>query len=256
MPPAIPLWEKALKAVDANRSRLVQHANMHLGYHFPDPYIFLPEGRRTAYITGWLTCRAGWVQSLISNSAEVAAPNPQQWRSFLFDKYLSFDPATALSGPVPQPTRKKGKSALRREKVEASAKEIFTIRLPSASIPNELFWHETKVRDGQVNMLTPTINSEIVWDLFEHNFRLELLALDRCAMAESWQVPMEAAIRDTLVRGVFPGDGGFLVGIMPTSDQGLAAERWEDRLPFVEKLRKLMSDWPGEPVIYLDAMQR
>jgi len=104
------------------------------------------------------------------------------------------------------------------------------------------------------NMLTPTINSEIVWDLFEHNFRLELLALDRCAMAESWQVPMEAAIRDTLVRGVFPGDGGFLVGIMPTSNQGLAAERWEDHLPFVEKLRKLMSDWPGEPAGKLKAI--
>jgi hypothetical protein len=255
MPPAIPLWENALKAVDTNTHRLVQHLNMHLlrGYQFPDPHIFLPEGRRTAYITGWLTCRAGWVQSLISNSAELPVPNTQQWRSFLFDKSLSFNPATTPPHPVPQPT-KKGKSNNRKEKLEASIKEIFTIRLQSVAVPSELFWHEKKVIDGQVNLLTPTTTAEILWDLFEHNFRLELLALDRCVMASSWQDPTVAAIRDALVRDVFPGDG-FLVGTMPTSDHGLAADQWEDRLPFVEKLRKLMLDWLGELARKLKAIR-
>jgi hypothetical protein len=270
MPPAIPLWADALKAVDTDSRRIVQHPNKGLltGYQFPDPHIFLPEGRQMAYLSAWLSCRAGWVQSVVSNCAELPVPKTQQWRDFLFQKAISVNPAKALSPPLMRPTpvlaasasrhrsaAHKASKARRREKLEASSNEIFTLRLATTSVPKELFWNGTKVLDGKVNMLTPAVTLEIVWDLYEHNFRLELLALDHCVMAESWRDPMKATIRDSLLRGVFPGDGGFLVGAMPTSNQGLAAERWEDRLPFVENLRMLMSDWPGHSAVKLKGIK-
>jgi hypothetical protein len=57
------------------------------------------------------------------------------------------------------------------------------------------------------------------------------------------------------VCSVFPGDGGYLVGKMPSSNQGLAAESWEDRLPYVENFRVLVSDWPGDQAITLKKMK-
>jgi hypothetical protein len=138
-----------------------------------------------------------------------------------------------------------------RERLHASAQEIFSLRLPTASFPKQVFWNELAVQHGDTSMLTCTVTSQIIWDLFEHNFRLELLALDRCVMAKIWQDSLKAAARDDLLKRVFPGDSGYLVGVMPSSNEGLAAEKWEDRMPYVENFRVLVSDWPGESAALL-----
>jgi hypothetical protein len=269
MPPAIPWWRDALMAVDTDRRHLVQHPNRGLlmGYQFPDPHLFLSTSRQPVYIAAWLSCRAGWVQSVVSQCGELPVPKTQQWRNFLFQKSQAVDPVGRLSGPILRPkatpsvarshkaTPAKIKSRGRRqEKLQAAANDIFTLRLPSASFPKQVFWHELLVQDGDIGLLTPAVTSQIIWDLFEHNFRLELLALDRCVMQAIWHDPLTAAARDDLLRSVFPGDSGYLVGRMPTVNEGLAADRWADRLPYVENFRRVASEWPGEPAVRLKQM--
>jgi hypothetical protein len=120
------------------------------------------------------------------------------------------------------------------------------MRLPLKTLPQQVFWQEHAIQVGDQSQVTPTLSAQVLWDLFEHNFRLELLALERVVMSQQWDDPVKAAQRDNLVQAVFPGDGGYLVGPLPAVDQGLAAPSWQDRLPFVENFRVLVSDWDGD----------
>jgi hypothetical protein len=65
-------------------------------------------------------------------------------------------------------------------------------------------------------------------------------------MEDEWTDPVQAAVRDDLIRAVFPGDGACLVGTLPTTDVGLAAPAWQDRVMYVENFRVLLSAWPGK----------
>jgi hypothetical protein len=214
MPPAIPLWVDALKAVKTDPHRLVEHPHKGLlvGYQFPDPHLFLSTSRQSIYVASWLSCRAGWIQTVVSNCGEHPVPKTQQWRQFLFDKRRATTPAASLSGPLLRPvamqhratkmvgkvtpiksSAKSAQEGRRREKLTATAHEIFSLRLPSSSFPEQIFWNEVAVQDGDVSLLTPVVTSQVLWDLFEHNFRLELLALDRCVMSTTWADPLQAS---------------------------------------------------------------
>jgi hypothetical protein len=208
------------------------------------------------YIAAWLTIRAGWVNSLLALGPQhIRNPGTQHWRDFLANKVSLVDPVHDISSPVvintAQPNLTSAKR--RKEKVAQEAKEIFRLRLQEKELPKRVFWQEQAIQVGDTSSLTPAITAEVLWDLFESNFRMELRALDRCVMEDEWTDPVKAAVRDDLVQAVFPGDGACLVGRLPSEDVGLAAPAWRDRLKFIESFRVLLSDWPGETACQLKA---
>ena len=94
---------------------------------------------------------------------------------------------------------------------------------------------------------------EVVWDLFEHNFRLELLALDGCIFPRDLLADEDVASRDDMVLAVFPGNT-VLSNTYPTKDEGLAAKDWQARRKYVEAFRLLLSYWPGQEAEILQKM--
>jgi hypothetical protein len=89
-----------------------------------------------------------------------------------------------------------------------------------------------------------TPQAEILWDLFEHNWSFELLVLDRIIHAEDWANEEWGSERDAAIRKVFFGNS-FLVGPMPTRNQGLAAEDVQDWHPYLRAFRTVMRSWPN-----------
>ena len=109
--------------------------------------------------------------------------------------------------------------------------------------------------EGNSDNLTPAISAEILWNLFEQNFRLELRMVDQQVLPADWASQESAAVRDELVRRTFPeDDDGYIVGRLPETNVGLVAENWRDRARSVEALRVLITGWPGPDAQALASM--
>ncbi|KDR65452.1 hypothetical protein GALMADRAFT_81847 [Galerina marginata CBS 339.88] len=85
---------------------------------------------------------------------------------------------------------------------------------------------------------------EVVWDLGEHNFRLELLTLDQCVIPRDAMTDSERAERDDMVYACFPNKFPVTQDF-PTKDEGLGAAHWESRKSYVEAFALLLAVWPG-----------
>jgi len=84
---------------------------------------------------------------------------------------------------------------------------------------------------------------EVVWDLFEHNWHLELLSIDRVLLPHTTMTASQRTEREGLVLEVLPR--GLFVMLTPSvKDEGLAARCWEDRAEYVEAFRVLLASWP------------
>ncbi|KAI6146798.1 hypothetical protein BKA82DRAFT_3959423, partial [Pisolithus tinctorius] len=88
---------------------------------------------------------------------------------------------------------------------------------------------------------------KILWDLYEHNFRFELVALDRLLVPALWS-NVESERLDQ-VRQIFPGDSELTMFAepFPVKDQGLASLEPQTKLEYVERFRMLLASWPGFP---------
>jgi len=254
LPPASPLWTDSLKKVDHSTDRIVNHPQQehYRGYQFPLPHLFVNSTKSLQYLSVWLITRECWIQDLNGipsvNSGDVGIPNPMQWRDYFHKMAQQLFPVASPPSYFPQLQQSKHKNPSdfrRRNRMREEGDRIFGRRLKLSSRPDEIFWQGAKVLDGSTATIPPWIITEVLWDLYEHNFRLELRALDRCIMAEDWKDPVKASIRNQLIKAVFPGDGGYMVGPLPQHHKGVAAEQWQDRLHYIEAFRKVLSSWPG-----------
>ncbi|KAJ3529279.1 hypothetical protein NMY22_g9058 [Coprinellus aureogranulatus] len=110
---------------------------------------------------------------------------------------------------------------------------------------------------------------EIMWEVREGAWRLELMALDQALARSRWPTADEDLAqsssarhvrlqRETLLRRVFParhGDelGEVFVSEIPTFDRGLAAYDWRNRHGYLIALRQVMLDWEGCPDTIVNA---
>jgi hypothetical protein len=98
------------------------------------------------------------------------------------------DASTVLpAGPVINPGTGK---ELKTSKVKGAIKELFGEVLFERMREHgaEVFWHgrALKVEEGKILDLDSDVVREIIWELFEHNFRYELQALDMAAAPSEW----------------------------------------------------------------------
>jgi hypothetical protein len=106
-------------------------------------------------------------------------------------------------------------------------------------------------------LLTPSFTSGVIWELYETNFRFELLFLDRTLAASHWPSDgdhnsvVAAAQRDLEVRKVFARDGdeeaSYILSRIPSRDGGLASPSWKERNVCFIALHHLMKSWEGCP---------
>ncbi len=87
------------------------------------------------------------------------------------------------------------------------------------------------------------IIKEIIWEIVEDNWRLELLALDRCVVSRHGMSKAEAGLRDKEVAACFPSSD-FLVRVIPIWDISLGAKDVSDRVVLLKQFIKILAKWP------------
>ncbi|EDR09777.1 uncharacterized protein LACBIDRAFT_325581 [Laccaria bicolor S238N-H82] len=274
IPPQSPVWKKALQNVNPNPSRIKSSKDRAHGYQFPDPWLFMKGTNHKAFTLAWLISHSQWLQSFTPlDYSPSPAPHSQHWRDFLyqFSKEMNLvDALQAKELPTSQPSHK-GKTPANSGRKSDKSKQRYTIkrgellknaqttffgpRVKVGERPHSIFWRDVSVMEGNTDHLTPAISAEILWNLFEQNFRLELRMVDQQVLPADWASWESAAVRDELVRRIFPeDDDGYIVGRLPDTNVGLVAENWRDRARSVEALRVLITGWPGPDVHALASM--
>ncbi|KAK7448856.1 hypothetical protein VKT23_013586 [Stygiomarasmius scandens] len=81
---------------------------------------------------------------------------------------------------------------------------------------------------------SPRIAHEVLWELYEISFRLELVTLDRQLAHGRRQSDLHACWRGPILRVDFDDE-----------DRGLGSTSLENRLPYLRALHNLMQGWPG-----------
>jgi hypothetical protein len=254
MPHAIPSWTTALANVDKTR---LQKAT--LGYAFPDPNMIAGSSNCSKYIVNWLACRAACIWRFTNEHCNLfEQAKSQDWRDFLsrsIERQLDDN-----GDPLPV-TSESTQAQVRKRK----AAEFFSAVFPLKEKPETVFWHDHAILAGDPTRmqedLTLEVTTEILWDLFEHNFRFELLALDRMIHTLEWGSSPAYIVRDNLLRGVFfdedgDSDGAYVVSGIPDENYGLAANDWRKRHGFVETLRQVMLTWPRSHLLPQDVLSK
>jgi hypothetical protein len=209
------------------------------GYAFPDPGLFVgvaTEKTQARYFENWLRHRKEVIFRFVSARSPARPLSNQMWRSLLV-----FGGSTASDGSATKTAeRRKFISQLFGNVVDEDDGVQIAESNPSSS---DIFWQEQQLPSGLIP--TQRIGQEILWELYELNFRFELLALDRRASgtAENDDVRQD----DILACISTPGCSSLLVADVKYANQGLAAESWVERLPYLLALQKLMRTWTGSP---------
>ena len=238
LPPEIPCWVQALSSVDTSAGRLIVGVDRLVDFPVPDPHLILSSGDKVLiYIVRYLALRSAWrtiivnkLQSKITKLERIGLTS-QQWRACL-------EPPSAPSLQFEQLTR--------TQQRKMAAVSTLASQLAGAVIPNHVFWSGEEIISSDPISARP-IAAEVIWDLYEHNFRIEVFLLDRAIMKDAWAVESQAVVREKMLLLLFPGDTGYLVGEMPEVDGGLAAESWIERYSYVRNFCKLLATWPNHP---------
>ncbi|KAG6818511.1 hypothetical protein H0H93_004399, partial [Arthromyces matolae] len=232
MPSSNPAWSSALRTV-GEWARINPSNLTPLGYVYPDPGLIAgSENLRRHYFMMWLARRSYILWKECDDKFQAQGrTRPQGWRDF-------------LGGHLTHEGRK-SKEAQRR--LELGNK--FTARgIVLTPFSSHVTWYEGQYSTSED--LPDSVATQVLWDLFEQNFRAEILALDRHVMKAEWESPDHFMERDRLVQSVLfdcdtgePG-GAYLVTCIPSKDMGLAAADWKIRMRFIKNLHTLMETWP------------
>lgn len=235
LPPAIPMWRKALENVNVDEAQFA-YADVtptDLGYVFPEPALFMSiqsPDRQKAYFYSWLKFRSALVYR-VTSSGSNARPMPNTvWRTLLSLEYLTKENVA--------------KSGTRSEKLRETVTEFLQncleeegVELSNISANVEVTWNGRRFES-----LGKDEFEEILWELAELNFRFELLALDSRASTTNVN-------RQNLVAACFPRPSmgaSLIVPDLSVANHGLASFDTEERKAFLQALRKVMSSWRGE----------
>ncbi|KAF9041436.1 hypothetical protein BJ165DRAFT_1530157 [Panaeolus papilionaceus] len=168
------------------------------------------------------------------------ALNLQEWREF-----LNLD----LSKPPEGPSH----TAQRRRKLYD--KLVYADITPfAAGVQVQLAaisptWEGTTYPAGQAVPIE--VVQQILWSLYELNFHLEFIALDRHLTCQLHPDPKRQTAeqlfdRESAIQRCF-APGIFKIVILPARNVGLASDTLEERLEYLINFAKVVKTWPGCP---------
>jgi hypothetical protein len=198
------------------------------------------------YLANWLALRPPWwalqLSRLNSYQGHTTGISAQHWREALFHFDTIF--STGKHHKHPEKLLKDTKQAQRQGVVE-TAFCARSIEL-SNGLPQKLHFFQYEIPSAHIGDIGRQLTGEIMWELYEVNFRFELLALDQAILPVLWEGARQANARMQALRAIFPSSGedaGFLPAGIPGTNQGLAAERLHDRLPYLCALQGTLVAW-------------
>ncbi|OAX30665.1 hypothetical protein K503DRAFT_704972, partial [Rhizopogon vinicolor AM-OR11-026] len=234
LPTAIMSWKLAMQKADKSTAR-VRSPSMSVETWFLDPCLIVgttSKDRRKQYLVTWLSVISAWINRVTSSTA--SAVHPSIWRGFL----------NSIPNPEEVFSSSTASSCELNEAMDLFGAELMQLHITTHQSPALLTWHNITVTADTLNV---DHIHQVLWDLAEHNFRFELLSLDKQMASEAWNA--DSATWEEMVLHVFDGGAGLVLGSEPFPDRswGLDALRVEDRSLFVDNFRALLSLWPHVP---------
>ncbi|KAI5998484.1 hypothetical protein F5J12DRAFT_895407 [Pisolithus orientalis] len=115
-------------------------------------------------------------------------------------------------------------------------------------IPSHVQFWDISISLADLATIDQMMKSKILWDLYEHNFWFELVALD-CAMMPSLWSNQDSEQLDHVWQ-IFPGDSELTMCAepFPQQNQGLSLSNFQSKWEYIEKLQALLAVWPGCPL--------
>ena len=230
-PPQIPVWTECLARVDRQEKVLGQ-----IGYFVPEPALLVGPSdvsRQLRYITNWLRAKDPWFH-IVTHSVYKQGPIHQQWwRNYLNHLYLN--------EPVDASTH----SGKEKAKVFALFRALSPNDNVELSQGDAQFYGQPFTSLNQVRMC-----QEILWEVYEMGFRLELLELDRRIRPSPSTLYSRQGFeyeRLNHISEIFGGGGTIRLEALPATNRGLASENPVDRVPALESFRQVLVRWPGVP---------
>ncbi|KDQ49339.1 hypothetical protein JAAARDRAFT_51795 [Jaapia argillacea MUCL 33604] len=245
VPPAIPVWHEALQSVNTDSVSLVslqRRSSQDGRFIFPDPSLFChikDKEKALRYVFAWLFMRQAWIFRMSHSGSESLLSN-QDWRYF-FSALTSVAKTPVASSSATTFTGQQ-KSQLLASHFEKCV-DVDGVVVNSMSTLPSPFWRGQPLSTDRPSH---TAMQEVLWELYELNFRFELRALDHRAHASF----VDDNERDDLVLKCFYSRkdlvASFVVGDLPLLNVGLAARSWSERVPYLCVLQDVMKTWVGE----------
>jgi hypothetical protein len=254
VPPVVEVWAQALRETVKNPSRIrADVPHLQRGYAYPDPNSLagLSVDHQAKKICAWLGLRpAVYSKSFVDAGQRPPTANGAAWRCV-----LTLDSSTIL--PIEQffatPEAKQTKAS----RLRMAVKELFGDQLAARlqGLPGVVYWHDTPLQcqDDKIVDLDPDIVKQIIWELFEHNFRFELCSLDLAAAPSEYIDHTNAVARQDAIRSIWQGhkliiwDDPF-----PRYNSNFQGETITNRAISLEKLQCLMKSWVDVPSTVAD----
>ncbi|KAF8064950.1 hypothetical protein FPV67DRAFT_1419227 [Lyophyllum atratum] len=248
LPPAIEAWRDALEVVDVDPANVCYATTpADAGYILPEPGLFIgvsSEDRRTHYIHNWLRNRAALLFRLVAPNANARPISVSLWRTL-----LNF-------GAAPD-DRNRENAAHHETLARKRHDEIISILGNAVTETGVEVNSSTVVPSWKGEKLLTTdplrlrMVHEILWELYDLNFRSEFVALD-CRISTLVNTPLQdrrdiLQDRRDLIRACFPLKHSTLDEHVSRDAEGLAAVRLSGRAPYLLAMVKVMKSWVGCP---------
>jgi len=265
-PPAIPHWQTAqghAKESVSGLIGLVADRTHYDEYCLPEPGLFLATStirRSSTYFRNWLRFRLAWQWRLSRAGHGPCKMSNTIWRECLFHGFIvkSHEPGT-------QSGRKAGGLSERRDRrmteaLGGTVRADGTVTVESHKFPvsgtvallegeNHTRWQGEKVEFGPEELPDDKVVREVLWELHEWNFRLDLVALDHKLFRRKGEVDAlerQRQISCCFVGGDSPGFSVSRAPAIPTRDEGLACRDLREAWPYLKALADVLRDWEVE----------
>jgi hypothetical protein len=211
------------------------------GYAFPEPGLFVgvtTEERQALYFANWLKYRDALIYWLAFSSSASTTSN-KLWRTLL-TLPLNHNP---VAPPKHDNTKKTSRSQKQHNIVYMLLESCFNMDEGVALNPGALLdisWQGQTLSSTSVPPVQ--IAQEILWELYELNFRFEFMALDRRE-----HVPPQGSDdppREPLILACFGGTS-LAVAAIHSAREGLGAIDWRARRSSIIAMRTVMETWRG-----------
>lgn len=210
--------------------------------------ILIPTGlsldQQAKKLCAWLSLRpAVYSKSFVDAGQRPPVANGASWRCVLM-----LDSSTML--PIESFFATPQASQTKASKLKEAVKELFGDQLAARlqAPPDVVYWHDIPLQcqDDKIVNLDSDIVKQIIWELFEHNFRFELSSLDLAAAPSQYANNLLAVARQQEIRDIW--DTHKLIiwdEPFPRSNSNFQGNHIDNRVPALNKLQKLMKSWVG-----------
>jgi hypothetical protein len=250
-PPCISAWAHALKKIDRGDGKAADGKRPVQTYAFPEPGLFLSttdEERGVLYLDNWLKSRPAWLWRASRPGAAPLALRNQVWRDCLYHG-IATGAQTAMGAKTAERIGKMLKTLgchldVTGHVVIDGTSEVVGLK---EKVGDTVMWEGKAVKLDKRSFPRDGMVQEVLWELYELNFRSDLLSLDRLLAPSHYSDVDKMLQRQSVLARCFPGgdeaDFQWLRPHISLANLGLGGASVSHRRNFILALAHVMTGW-------------